>query len=62
MAQSMRAIFLIRILGIDPGLNRTGYGVVEAVGRDFVVAAGVIRVAAGDLHQRSARFCGHWAT
>ena len=44
---------LIRILGIDPGLNRTGYGVVEAVGpRLTFVAAGVIRVPAGELHQR----------
>lgn len=44
---------LIRILGIDPGLNRTGYGVVEAVGpRLSFVAAGVIKVPAGDLHQR----------
>ena len=44
---------LIRILGIDPGLNRTGYGVVEAIGSKLAyVAAGVIRVPAGDLHER----------
>ena len=44
---------MIRILGIDPGLNRTGYGVVEAAGpRLSFVAAGVIKVPAGDLHQR----------
>jgi len=44
---------LIRILGIDPGLNRTGYGVVEANGSKLAyVAAGVIRVPAGDLHER----------
>ncbi len=44
---------LIRILGIDPGLNRTGYGVVEVEGRKLVcIAAGVIRVPAGDLHER----------
>jgi crossover junction endodeoxyribonuclease RuvC len=44
---------LVRILGIDPGLNRTGYGVVEAAGPKLsYVAAGVIRVPAGDLHQR----------
>lgn len=43
----------IRILGIDPGLNRTGYGVVEVVGTKLrYIAAGVIRVPAGDLHQR----------
>jgi crossover junction endodeoxyribonuclease RuvC len=45
----------IRILGIDPGLNRTGYGVVEITGsRLDCIAAGVIRVPAGDLHQRLA--------
>ena len=44
---------MIRILGIDPGLNRTGYGVVEVDGRKLVcVTAGMIRVPAGDLHQR----------
>jgi crossover junction endodeoxyribonuclease RuvC len=43
----------LRILGIDPGLNRTGYGVVEVNGsRLAFIAAGVIRVPAGDLHQR----------
>ena len=43
----------IRILGIDPGLNRTGYGVVEFTGSKLgYIAAGVIRVPAGDLHQR----------
>ena len=43
----------IRILGIDPGLNRTGYGVVEANGsRLGYIAGGVIRVPAGDLHER----------
>ena len=44
---------LIRILGIDPGLNRTGYGVVEVDGSKLsCIATGVIRVPAGDLHQR----------
>lgn len=44
---------LIRILGIDPGLNRTGYGVIEVCGPKLAyIAAGVIRVPAGDLHQR----------
>jgi crossover junction endodeoxyribonuclease RuvC len=43
----------LRILGIDPGLNRTGYGVIEVSGtRLGPVAAGVIRVPAGDLHER----------
>jgi crossover junction endodeoxyribonuclease RuvC len=35
----------MRILGIDPGLQRTGYGLVDAVpGRVRLVEAGVIRV------------------
>jgi crossover junction endodeoxyribonuclease RuvC len=43
----------VRILGIDPGLNRTGYGVVEASGAKLAyVTAGVIRIPAGDLHER----------
>jgi crossover junction endodeoxyribonuclease RuvC len=42
-----------RILGIDPGLNRTGFGVIEAsAGRLACVVSGVIRVPAGDLSQR----------
>jgi len=33
-----------RILGIDPGLNVTGYGCIDRRGRDFaIVEAGVIR-------------------
>ena len=44
-----------RILGIDPGLNRTGWGVIESVaGRLHCVEAGVIRVPAGELPQRLA--------
>jgi crossover junction endodeoxyribonuclease RuvC len=41
-------------MGIDPGLNRTGYGVIEADGRRYaVVAAGDIRPpAAGTLAHR----------
>lgn len=43
----------IRILGIDPGLNRTGYGVIDARGvRLQCVASGVIRVPAGELAPR----------
>lgn len=43
----------LRILGIDPGLNRTGYGIVEISGSQLrYVDAGVIRVPAGELHQR----------
>jgi crossover junction endodeoxyribonuclease RuvC len=34
----------MRILGIDPGLNTTGYGVVELVDRQVrLVEAGVVR-------------------
>lgn len=43
----------LRILGIDPGLNRTGFGVIDARGdRLSCVDAGVIRVPAGDLATR----------
>jgi crossover junction endodeoxyribonuclease RuvC len=43
----------LRILGIDPGLNRTGFGVIEVDGtRLLCVEAGVIRVPAGTLAQR----------
>jgi crossover junction endodeoxyribonuclease RuvC len=43
----------IRILGIDPGLNRTGFGVIEVDGSRLIcVDAGVIRVPAGTLAQR----------
>ena len=44
---------MLRILGVDPGLNRTGYGVIEADGdRLRFVAAGVIIVPSGELPQR----------
>jgi crossover junction endodeoxyribonuclease RuvC len=44
-----------RILGIDPGLNRTGWGVIESVdGRVVCIDAGVIRVPAGELPERLA--------
>ena len=44
-----------RILGIDPGLNRTGWGVIEPVGSRLVcVEAGVIRVPPGELPDRLA--------
>lgn len=45
----------LRILGIDPGLNRTGFGLIDVVaGRSRHVAAGAIRVPAGELPQRLA--------
>ncbi len=44
-----------RILGIDPGLNRTGWGVIESsAGQLRCVDAGVIRVPAGELPLRLA--------
>ena len=43
----------MRILGIDPGLRATGFGVIEADGpRLTYVASGVIRIAAGPLPPR----------
>lgn len=34
----------LRILGIDPGLTSTGYGLIDVVGRDFkAVEGGVVR-------------------
>jgi crossover junction endodeoxyribonuclease RuvC len=45
----------LRILGIDPGLNHTGYGVIDAAASSFeLVAAGCIHVPRGDLCQRLA--------
>jgi crossover junction endodeoxyribonuclease RuvC len=43
----------LRILGIDPGLNRTGFGVIDVTGsRLACVESGIIRVPVGDLYQR----------
>ena len=44
----------MRILGIDPGLNTTGYGVLDFVGRrPKLVEAGVVRgKASGTLAER----------
>jgi crossover junction endodeoxyribonuclease RuvC len=49
-----------RILGIDPGLNRTGYGIVELrAGTLHWIDSGVIRVPPGGLPQRlHAILCG----
>jgi crossover junction endodeoxyribonuclease RuvC len=42
-----------RILGIDPGLHITGYGVVEAVGQEpQVCEAGIIRSTGKDMASR----------
>lgn len=43
----------LRIIGIDPGLNRTGFGVIEvSAGRLRSVTAGVIRIPPGPLALR----------
>lgn len=43
----------MRILGIDPGLNTTGYGVIEVVGgRLHYQASGAIRIPRGPLPER----------
>ena len=44
---------LIRILGIDPGLRATGFGVLEKQGNKLVyVTSGCIRTATGELPSR----------
>src|SRR5262245_34388770 len=46
---------LLRVIGIDPGLNVTGYSVVEPSPRGpFVVEAGVIRGRGSSLESRLA--------
>ena len=53
--QNRRVATPARILGIDPGLNRTGWGVIESLGGRMVcVEAGVIRVPPGELPDRLA--------
>lgn len=43
----------IRILGIDPGLRLTGFGVIEQTGQQLAyVASGVVRSGEGSLPQR----------
>lgn len=43
----------MRILGIDPGLNNTGYGVIDAVGqRLHYQASGAIRIPKASLPER----------
>jgi crossover junction endodeoxyribonuclease RuvC len=43
----------VRILGIDPGSQITGYGLIEAAGQETRhVASGCIRTPAGELPQR----------
>ena len=50
---SSRAPVTLRILGIDPGLNITGFGVIEKTGsRLAYVASGCVRVPRGELPER----------
>ena len=43
----------LRLLGIDPGLRLTGFGVIDVRGHDMVyVASGVIKVAGEALPER----------
>ena len=44
----------MRVLGIDPGLRITGWGIVEGV-RPKVVEAGVVRIGEGDSLERRLR-------
>ena len=49
----MQSAITRRIIGIDPGLNRTGYGIIEVCGGSMRwVDSGVIRVPAGELPER----------
>lgn len=44
---------MTRILGIDPGSRRTGFGIIDAVGSKIqYVASGVIRLPTGELPAR----------
>lgn len=46
----------VRLLGIDPGFQRTGYGIIDVTGNHVRhVAHGVIRVEGGELGERLAR-------
>ena len=48
-----RELAVIRVLGIDPGSQRTGFGVLDAVGsRLTYVASGVIRTGQADFASR----------
>ncbi len=46
----------IRIIGIDPGLQRMGWGVIEVAGNSLgFVASGTVRTAAGE--ELAGRLC-----
>jgi crossover junction endodeoxyribonuclease RuvC len=47
------AVIRVRVLGIDPGSQRTGFGVLDAIGPKLTyVASGVIRTSGGDFASR----------
>jgi crossover junction endodeoxyribonuclease RuvC len=49
----LSAATTLRILGIDPGLRVTGFGIIEQTGQRLVyVASGCIRSGEGELPQR----------
>jgi crossover junction endodeoxyribonuclease RuvC len=49
----------IRILGIDPGLRLTGFGVIEKVGEKIIyIASGTIKTASGKKTKSRARMTG----
>ena len=53
MAEAMDSQPPERILGIDPGLNVTGYGVLDADERGLVICeAGVVRARNGPLEEK----------
>jgi crossover junction endodeoxyribonuclease RuvC len=46
-------VITVRVLGIDPGSQRTGYGIVDVAGaRLHYVASGVVRTQQGDFASR----------
>ena len=49
----MQNSHFVRIMGVDPGLNHTGFGVIDVIGSDLkFVTAGVINVPKGELAER----------
>lgn len=49
----MSADFTLRILGIDPGLRVTGFGIIDQAGQQLhYVASGCVRSGEGELPQR----------
>jgi crossover junction endodeoxyribonuclease RuvC len=49
----LSAVSTLRILGIDPGLRVTGFGIIDQTGQQLVyVASGCVRSDAGELPER----------